>query len=108
MKKASYIAIYDALTAANFADKDILAELYKEIHRGDDEKAQRAKTYDLIKSRVFEILGLASEPMTVSEIFEKCKPCGYTSGQIQYGLTHYWTDEIEITRGKVNTYSLKG
>ncbi len=110
MKKTSYIAIRNALTNANFADADILAELDKEINRGAEEKARKASLYEQAKPIVMGVLESTSSPVPVSEIFDSCVglPEGFSKAQVQYGLTHYWADEVTKVEGKVNSYILRG
>ena len=111
MKKISLETIRTALINANFADADILAELDKEINRGADAKAQKMALYESAKPVVLATLASATAPITVAELFDSCSvdlPEGFTKNQVQYGLTHYWTDEVAKTEGKVNSYSLKG
>jgi len=110
MKKTSYEAIYNALTAINFDNTEVMEDLRKEINRGAEAKAKKANEYDTAKVAVFEALRLADKPMTVAEIFEGCKdelPEGFTKARVQYGLTHQWAEEVIKTEGKVNSYSLR-
>jgi len=110
MTKASLTAIYNALIAANFSDETAMAELEKEIHRGEAEKAAKVAMYDAAKTAVLNALAIANTPVTVAELYEECKdelPRGFTKAQVQYGLTHYWTAEVEKTEGKVNTYKVR-
>ena len=110
MKKTSYETIYAFLTASNFDNAEVMADLEKEINRGAEAKARKANEYDIAKVVVFETLRSAGKPVTVAEIFEDCEsnlPDGFTKARVQYGLTHQWADEIVKTEGKVNSYSLR-
>jgi len=107
MKKISYETIYATLSAINFDNKDIMDELYKEIHRNDERKAKNAETYDAIHDAV--IMGLDVKPQTCAEIYEGIKdklPEGVTRNKVQYALTHLWQDEIVKIEGKPNMYRL--
>ena len=109
MKKLSLVAIRDALVASNFANTEILAELDKEINRGAEEKARKSALYAQAKDIVLDVIRIANNPVTASEIFDNCDtlPEGFTKAQVQYGLTHYWVDDVVKHEGKVNTYTLK-
>ena len=104
MKKASLTAIYSALKDTDF-DADILAELDKEIHKGEEQKAKNAQAYEDIHDIV--IGALSDAPATCSEIFEAIEselPMGMTKSKVQYALTHLWQDEIVKVEGKPNGY----
>ena len=110
MTKNSLTAIYNALIAANFSDETVMTELEKELHRGEAERAAKVALYDAAKVVVLTALRVANAPVTAAELYEECKdelPRGFTKAQVQYGLTHYWTTEVEKTEGKVNTYKAK-
>ena len=105
MTKASLTAIFNALTNVDFEGKETaMVELEKEINSGVAEKAAKAALYDAAK---VVVLAALDKPMTVADAYEVCKdelPHGFTKAQIQYGLTHYWTDDVVKTTGKVNEY----
>lgn len=110
MKKSSYEAIYAALTAINYDNAEVMEDLMKEINRGAELKAKKANEYEQAKAIVLEAIKVAGKPVTVAEIFEHCEndlPEGFTKNKVNYGLTHYWTDEVVKTEGKVNSYSLR-
>ena len=105
MKKATFEAIHSALTAFGYDNAEVMDELYKEIHRGDEAKAKNAEAYDAIHDIV--IGALTSAPATVAEIWEAIEndvPEGVTKGKVQYALTHLWGDEIVKVEGKPNGY----
>ena len=84
---------------------EILAELTKEITKGDAQKAKNAETYDAIHDIV--IGALTNAPATVAEIWEAIEnevPEGVTKGKVQYALTHLWGEEIVKVEGKPNGY----
>ena len=104
MKKASLSAIYSALKGIDF-DSEILAEVEKELHKGEEQKAKNAKAYEDIHDIVMD--ALSDVPATCSEIFESIEselPMGMTKAKVQYALTHLWQDEIVKIEGKPNTY----
>lgn len=110
MKKSSYEAIYTALTAINYDNTEVMEDLMKEINRGAEAKARKANEYEQAKAIVLGTIQMAGKPVTVAEIFESCEnelPDGFTKNKVGYGLTHYWTDEVIKTEGKVNSYSLR-
>ena len=107
MKKTSLSAIYSALKSIDF-DSEILAEVEKELNRGEEQKAKNAELYEQAKPIV---LGALSEtPATIGEIYDEVAnslPEGFTKGKVQYAITRLWADEVTKTEGKVNTYSRK-
>ena len=111
MTKEIMNTIYTTLNTVDFENKPAVMEaLEKELHRNDRIKAEKAALYEQAKETVLEVLRTASGPATVSEIFEACEsqlPIGFSKSKIQYGLTHYWTEEVEKIEGKVNSYRIK-
>ena len=107
MKKASLSAIYSALKGIDF-DSEILAEVEKELNKGEEKKAKNAEAYEAMHDVI--VGALSDTPVTCAELFESIEgdlPEGATKGKVQYALTHLWSDEIVKTEGKVNTYSLR-
>lgn len=105
MKKISLVAIKNALIDNGFADEDILAELEKEITKGEAQKAKNAEAYESIHDLV--IGTLSDVPVTCGELWDAIEdevPEGITKGKVQYALTHLWQDEIVKIEGKPNTY----
>ena len=105
MKKLSLVAIKNALVGFGYADEDILAELDKEITKGEAQKAKNAEAYDAIHDIVMG--ALTSAPATVAEIWDAIEdkvPEGITKGKVQYALTHLWGEEIVKVEGKPNGY----
>ena len=105
MKKLSLVAIKHALVGFGFEDAEILAELEKEITKGDAQKAKNAEAYDAIHDIV--VSALSAVPVTVAELWESIEdevPEGITKGKVQYALNHLWSDEIVKIEGKPNTY----
>lgn len=107
MKKATLSTIYDALKSIDF-DPEVLAEVEKDLHRGDAEKAKNAEAYEVAKPIVLG--ALSDTPVTIGEIYDEVAdalPEGFTKGKVQYAITRLWADEVVKTEGKVNTYSRK-
>ena len=111
MTKEIMNTIYATLNAVEFENKPAVMEaLEKELHRNDRVKAEKEAAYTTAKPVVLEALRIAGKPATVAEIFAECEkelPEGFTKNQVNYGLTHYWTEEVEKIDGKVNSYRLK-
>lgn len=110
MKKTSFEAIYNALTAINFDNAEVMEDLRKELNRGAELKAKKASEYEEAKEVVLSAIRVANAPVTVAEIFESCEndlPEGFTKSKVNYGLTHYWMDAVEKIGGKVNSYRIK-
>ena len=107
MKKATLSTIYDALKSINF-DPEVLAEVEKELNRGEAEKAKNAELYAQAKAIVLG--ALSDTPVTLSEIYDEVAndlPTGFTKGKVQYAITRLWADEVTKVEGKVNTYARK-
>jgi len=111
MTKEIMNTIYTALNTVDFENKPAVMEaLEKELHKNDRVKAEKAALYDQAKEVILEVLRTASGPATVAEIFEACEsqlPAGFSKSKVQYGLTHYWTEEVEKIEGKINSYRMK-
>ena len=109
MKNASLSAIYTALTAYNYDNAEVMAELYNEIHRNDGAKSAKDALYNEARGVVLETIRVANAPVTLSEIYESCVgnlPQGFTKGMVQYGLAHQWVGDVTKVSGKVNTYTI--
>lgn len=107
MKKATLSAIYDALKAIDF-DADMLAEVEKDLTKGEAEKAKNAELYEVAKPIVLG--ALSDKPATIAEIYDEVAdalPEGFTKGKVQYAITRLWADEVTKVEGKVNGYTRK-
>ena len=105
MKKLSLVAIKNALVGFGYADEEILAELEKEISKGEIAKAKNAEAYEAMHDTI--VGALSDTPVTCAELFESIEselPMGTTKGKVQYALTHLWQDEIVKVEGKPNGY----
>ena len=104
MKKATLSTIYNALKSIDF-DPEVLAEVEKELNRGEAEKVKNAEAYEAMHDVI--VGSLSNVPVTCGELYESIKdelPEGATKGKVQYALTHLWGDEIVKIVGKPNTY----
>ena len=107
MKKTSLSAIYAALKGIDF-DSEILAEVEKELNRGEEQKAKNAELYDAAKPIVLGVL--SDTPATIGEIYDEIAdelPEGFTKGKVQYAITRLWADEVTKVEGKTNGYCRK-
>lgn len=111
MTKEIMSTIYTVLNTVEFEGKPAAMEaLEKELRRSERAKAEKSALYELAKETVLEVLRTASGPATVAEIFEACQaqlPADFSKSKVQYGLTHYWMEEVEKIEGKVNSYRIK-
>lgn len=108
MTKEMLKTLVNIVIDSDTKDKDaILAELDKELNRGAEAKAIKAKVYADNWDAVREILATATDGATVAEIFDSLAEGTLTKGQLSYALNHQWSDFVVKTAGKVNTYALK-
>ena len=84
---------------------EIKAELEAELTKGKAKADANRAIYEDIHEAVIGALKSATAPVTAQELANET---GYAKGKIVYGLSHYWTDEVEKIEGKVNSYTLKG
>ena len=111
MKKNTITALYNYfVNSDDTVDLSAVVEdIRAEYERTAAKSQAKASAYDEAKPIVF---GVMTEPMTVKEIFAKCEdelPDGFTASKVQYGLLHYWNDEVvKIDNGKGPfTYQVK-
>lgn len=105
MKKSTIQSLVSYLTEKNDQSmQDVLAELTAELEKGQTKANATHKEYDEMREKVLEVLRSATMPVTAQELADET---GLSKGKIVYGLTHFWTDEVVKTEGKVNTYALK-
>ena len=109
MKKATLIAIKNALTDYGYMDSAVLSELNQEITKGDAEKAARDAVYESVHELIVD--NLSSTPITCAdlwtEIESEATAKDMTRYKLQYALNNLWQDEIEKIPGKPNTYRRK-
>ena len=108
MKKVTMNTILSLIATIDTPEADaVRAELTAELNKDAARKAQNAELYDSAKDIVLGELGMATEAVTISELYEAVAdklPEGFTKGKLQYAVTRLWTDAIEKVEGKVNTY----
>ena len=110
MKKATIEAIVSILTTAENVPSEIMDELTAELNKGKERANAKMREYEDVKSIVLEAIPETS-PATIAEIYEAIEcalPEGFTKSKVQYGITHYWADEVVKHEGKVNSYTRKG
>ena len=98
-------------TIVNYIDTNNISELAEvrnelvaELAKGKAKAEANRVIYDEIHDAVIKVLKSATAPVTAQELADET---GYAKGKIVYGLTNYWTDEVEKIEGKTNTYTLK-
>ena len=107
MKKATLSAIYSALKGIDF-DADMLAEVEKELTKGDAEKAKNAELYE--QANPIVLGALSDTPVTLGELYAEIAtelPEGFSKGKVQYAITRLWADEVTKVEGKTNGYCRK-
>ena len=107
MKKTTLSAIYSALKGIDF-DAELLAEVEKELNRGEEQKAKNAELYEQAKPIVLGVL--SDTPATIGEIYDEIAsdlPDGFSKGKVQYAITRLWADEVTKVEGKNNGYCRK-
>ena len=112
MKKNTISTLYtyfvknDTTIDLSTAIEDIRAEYEKSAAKA----TAKMDAYEQAKPFIFA--AIADAPLTVKDIFAACEdnlPDGFTANKIQYGLLHYWNDEVvKIDNGKSPfTYQVK-
>ena len=112
MKKNTISALYtyfvknDTTIDLSAVVEDIRAEYEKSAAKA----SAKMDAYEQAKPIVLS--AIADAPLTVKDIFAACEdnlPDGFTASKIQYGLLHYWADEVvKIDNGKSPfTYQVK-
>ena len=108
MKKTTMNTILSLIANIDTPEADtVRAELNAELNKGAEEKARNAELYESAKAVVMGELEVATEAVTISELYEAVAdklPEGFTKGKLQYAVTRLWKDEIVRIEGKVNTY----
>lgn len=108
MKKATMNTILNLIANIDTDEANaVRAEVTAELNKGAEEKARNAELYDNAKAVVMDELAVATEAVTIGELYEAVEdklPEGFTKGKLQYAVTRLWKDEIVRIEGKVNTY----
>lgn len=90
--------------------EDLVAQFEQKEEKAKSKRAEKAAAYEAAWPVVEEAMKAIGSAATVADIFNECEknlPEGFTKSRISYGMTHYWTDRVVKTEGKVNTYALK-
>lgn len=108
MKKTTMNTILSLIANIDTPEAEtVRSELNAELNKGAEEKARNAELYESAKAVVMGELEIATEAVTISELYEAVAdklPEGFTKGKLQYAVTRLWKDEIVRIEGKVNTY----
>jgi hypothetical protein len=108
MKKSTITAIVNYINDnAVEALYEVRDELTAELNKGAEKAQANRELYDSAKEVVLSELAVATEAVTISELYEAVAdklPEGFTKGKLQYAVTRLWTDAIVRIEGKVNTY----
>ena len=112
MRKNTITALYNYFVKNN--DTIDLSAIVEDIRAEYEKSAAKSNAkmdaYEQAKPIVFA--AITDTALTVKDIFTACEgelPEGFTSHKIQYGLLHYWNDEVnKIDNGKNPfTYQVK-
>ena len=112
MKKNTITALYNYFVKND--DTIDLSAVVEDIRTEYEKSAAKASAkmdaYEQAKPIVLS--AIADTALTVKDIFAVCEnelPDGFTASKVQYGLLHYWTDEVvKIDNGKAPfTYQVK-
>lgn len=112
MKKATMNTVL-ALLEGNTSEEAnaVRAEITAELAKGEAVKEENRKLYASVIPTIKAGLEVAGQPVTLADLYDEIKgnlPEGFTKPKVQYALTHEpLKDEIVVTEGKVNSYSLK-
>ena len=109
MKKSTLSTLVSYLNGETITNLDeIRAELEKELNKGAEKAAANRALYDAAKEVV--LANLSETPVTVSELYEQISdelPDGFSRSKLQYGMLHYWSDEVVKHDGSPATYARK-
>lgn len=113
MKKSTMMSLVSYLNGETVTNLDeIKAELEAELNK-NAVKAQAnrelyAEAHDVVMNGLAEAVG----PVTTSELYEAVAdqlPDGFTKGKMQYAMSRYWVDELNVDKSSKGAalYSLK-
>lgn len=83
-------------------------EMFAELNKGAEKAAANRALYDAAKDVV--LANLSETPVTVAELYEQVKdelPNGFSRSKVQYGMLHYWNDEVVKYDSSPATYACK-
>lgn len=111
MTKAIMNTILSVVSSIDTPEANAIREaINTELARGEAKAQANRDLYAEAHDVVMEVMSTLTAPATIGEIFDEVAPNlpdGMTKSKLQYAITRLWTNEIEKTEGKVNTYSLK-
>ena len=112
MKKATLNTILTLLEDNTSEEATaIKAEITAELAKGEAAKEANRKVYDEATPIIIAGLETAGQPVTLADLYDEIKgdlPENFSKQKVQYALTHDpLKDQIVVTVGKVNSYSLK-
>ena len=111
MTKAIMNTILSVVSSIDTPEANAIREaINTELARGEAKAQANRDLYAEAHDVVMEAMSALTAPATIGEIFDEVAPNlpdGMTKSKLQYAITRLWTNEIEKTEGKVNTYSLK-
>lgn len=106
MKKISMETLVAYINDKNLTDLfEIRDEISAELAKNKAKADANRDLYSEIHDQIMEVLESTTAPVTAQELADET---GIAKGKIVYGLTHYWSDEVEKdTSKKSTTYALK-
>ena len=112
MKKNTITALYNYFVKND--DTVDLSAVVEDIRTEYEKSAAKAsaKMDAYEQAKPFVLSAIADTALTVKDIFAVCEnnlPDNFTASKVQYGLLHYWNDEVDkIDNGKGPfTYKVK-
>lgn len=109
MKKNTVEMMYAYLNGQTVDMDALRADVNAEYEKLTAVSAAKTEMYNAAREVVLAAL---TEPLTAKEVYERVAadlPEGMTAHKVQYGLLHYWTDDVDkVDNGKnPNTYVRK-
>lgn len=87
---------------------DVVGEMELELAKEHEKQNAKLELYEAAYQVVMAKLG--DKPMTLVELWGAVNdelPEDFTKNKLSYALTHYWADDVVVTKGKVNEYRRK-
>ena len=112
MKKNTITALYNYFVKNDTAIdlSAVVEDIRTEYEKSAAKASAKMDAYE--QAKPFVLSAIADTALTVKDIFAVCEndlPDGFTANKVQYGLLHYWNDEVvKIDNGKAPfTYQAK-
>ncbi len=112
MKKNTLAALYNYFVKNDTAIdlSAVVEDIRAEYEKSAAKASAKMDAYE--QAKPFVLSAITDTALTVKNIFAVCEndlPDGFTTNKIQYGLLHYWNDEVvKIDNGKAPfTYQAK-